>query len=162
MIIKNQKGVAAVEFAIILPLLILILFGIIEFSLMLYNKAMLTNASREGARVGIVWAYDVTDPDNPTYHPTDREIIDTVKNYCRNYLITFGADTLEDPDIAIKWGNPPDPLIDNEVGRISSENAGASLSVTVTYHYDFLVIPNLITNLIGGIDLDGISVMRLE
>jgi Flp pilus assembly protein TadG len=51
---NSQRGAAVVEFAFVLPLLLVILFGIIEFSFLLYDKAMLTNASREGARVGIV------------------------------------------------------------------------------------------------------------
>lgn len=50
----NERGVAATEFAIILPVLLLILFGIIEFGMLMYSRALLTNASREGARAGIV------------------------------------------------------------------------------------------------------------
>jgi Flp pilus assembly protein TadG len=52
--LQSYRGASAVEFAIILPILILLVFGIIEFSLALYDKAMITNASREGARAGIV------------------------------------------------------------------------------------------------------------
>jgi Flp pilus assembly protein TadG len=52
--LKSQKGVAAVEFALVLPLLVLLIFGIIEFSLLMFNKQVITNASREGARAGIV------------------------------------------------------------------------------------------------------------
>ena len=51
---QHQKGAVAVEFALILPVLVLLLFGIVEFSLLMYNKQILTNASREGARYGIV------------------------------------------------------------------------------------------------------------
>ena len=51
----SQKGAAMVEFALILiPLLMLITFGIIEFGMFMYNQQVLTNASREGARAGIV------------------------------------------------------------------------------------------------------------
>jgi Flp pilus assembly protein TadG len=49
----GQKGAAAVEFAIILPLLVTLVFGIIDMGLLLYNKQIITNASREGARAGI-------------------------------------------------------------------------------------------------------------
>ena len=49
-----QCGVAAVEFALILPLLLALLFGMAEVSLLLYDQAVITNASREGARAGIV------------------------------------------------------------------------------------------------------------
>ena len=65
---SSQKGASAVEFALILPLLMLILFGIIEFSLLMYNKAMITNASREGARRGIVYRVD---PSNLQLFATD-------------------------------------------------------------------------------------------
>lgn len=42
------------EFALVLPVLLLILFGIIEFGLVMFDQAVITNASREGARAGIV------------------------------------------------------------------------------------------------------------
>ena len=51
---SSQKGASAVEFALVLPLLMLITFGIIEFGMLMYNKQVITNASREGARAGIV------------------------------------------------------------------------------------------------------------
>ena len=51
---RSESGAAAVEFALLLPLLMMIVFGIIEFGLALYQQAILTNASREGARLGIV------------------------------------------------------------------------------------------------------------
>lgn len=51
---RSESGTAAVEFALLLPLLVILLFGIIEFGIALYRQAILTNASREGARVGIV------------------------------------------------------------------------------------------------------------
>ena len=52
--LRSESGASAVEFALLLPVLMLILFGIIEFGMALYRQAILTNASREGARLGIV------------------------------------------------------------------------------------------------------------
>jgi Flp pilus assembly protein TadG len=52
--LRSETGASAVEFALLLPLLMMILFGIIEFGFALYRQAVLTNASREGARLGIV------------------------------------------------------------------------------------------------------------
>jgi hypothetical protein len=76
---NREKGTASVEFALILPLLLLMLFLIIEFSIILYDKAVITNASREGARHGIVnWG-------GPP--PTVGQITATVDQYCASNLI---------------------------------------------------------------------------
>ena len=151
--IENQKGAVAVEFAIVLPVLVLLVFGIIESSAFLYDKAMITNASREGARTGIVYSY----PDRIS----DAEIITVVENYCKAHLITFN----DDPDA-------PDPLV-VEITRTGSGSSGDSLTVKVTYRYDFLVLPNISGLFIDpddpdpdplppGIDLAAETVMRLE
>ncbi len=50
----RQCGAAAVEFALVLPLLLAFLMGVLEMGLVLYDKAVLTHATREGARAGIV------------------------------------------------------------------------------------------------------------
>jgi Flp pilus assembly protein TadG len=50
---KGTRGVAAVEFGLVLPLLMMILTGIIEYGYILSLQVNLTNAVREGAREGI-------------------------------------------------------------------------------------------------------------
>jgi len=66
--------------------MILLLVGIIEFGLLFYNKQVLTNASREGARAGI--AYDL---DEKAY-PTDEDIGEIVTDYCASRLIRFDTE----------------------------------------------------------------------
>ena len=51
--LKSQDGGALIEFVIALPLLLLILFGIIESGILIYNQQVVTNASREVARAAI-------------------------------------------------------------------------------------------------------------
>jgi TadE-like protein len=46
----GDSGAAAVEFALVLPILLLVIFGIIDFGRMLYAKITLAEAAREGAR----------------------------------------------------------------------------------------------------------------
>ena len=139
--LKTQSGTAIVEFAIVLPLLFLILMGIIEFSFVLYDKAVLTNASREGARAGIVSQSPRVD---------DAKIKQTVTDYCKTFLITFGADILEDTDIVISPASR-DGL-----------PFGSDLTVTVNYRYDFLVLPSFMTTAMGPINLVAQTLMKLE
>jgi Flp pilus assembly protein TadG len=50
--LRSERGAAAVEMAILLPLLILLVFGIVEFSIAFNHKQGLHAAAREGARFG--------------------------------------------------------------------------------------------------------------
>ena len=135
-IIKCQKGAAAVEFAIIAPLLFTILFGIIEFSLLLYDKAVITNASREGARYWILWGLN---------RPTDGQIMAHVDSYTTNKLITFG--TMVPPTTTIvRSGSDP----------------GDALTVSVVYNYDFLLLPTFVSALSNVTTLSAVTIMRME
>ena len=111
----SQRGAAAVEFAIVCSLLFLLVFGIIEFSIMLYDKAVITNASREGARAGIVWA-PVRDLPSVTSLVTE-----AVDLYATN-LINFGETSAIDIDVDLEGTAP-----------------GNSLTVSLAYTYNFLV-----------------------
>jgi Flp pilus assembly protein TadG len=141
----DQRGVAAIEFALVLPILLILVFGIIEFSTILYDKAMITNASREGARLGIVYRYDPeTDSSG---HPTTQDIIDRVNIYLQNHLISLGSPS-----------NAAETLVDKPNGDVS----GQPLEVTVNYTYQFLVLPNFIATLTGGLNLSAVTIMRME
>lgn len=52
---RRQGGTSVVEMALVLPLLLLLTFGIGEFGIMYTQWQSLTNATREGARVGVVF-----------------------------------------------------------------------------------------------------------
>lgn len=51
---QKNSGQTLVEFALVLPLLLLLLFGIIEFGRIFQAKLVVTSAAREGARRAIV------------------------------------------------------------------------------------------------------------
>jgi hypothetical protein len=59
--ISREEGVAAVEFAIILPVLCLILFGVLEFGRVWSQYQLYQGAAREGARCAAVKATDFSD-----------------------------------------------------------------------------------------------------
>ena len=105
----GQKGAAAVEFGIILPFLVLLVFGTIEFGVMFYNKQVLTNATREGARAGITKGITYT------------EVQQIVLDYCNERLINLnGSNELPIDNIVVT----PDGTDD--------------LSVAVSFEYDLL------------------------
>ncbi len=137
--LRCQKGVAAVEFAIILPVLMLIIFGIIEFGLLMYDKQVITNASREGARAGIVVGVSRVDDDG---------ILEMMDRYIANHLITFGAT----------------PSLDITIEPVDRTDMdfGDELTVTVTYDYDFLVLPNFVADFAGVQTLATTTVMKMQ
>jgi Flp pilus assembly protein TadG len=132
--LKDQKGASAVEFAIILPFLVVLVFGIIEFGLLLYNQQVITNASREGARAGIVG-----DCNNRL---TDLQISQIVTDYCIVLCPTPTEPTKKCKRlITFNTTNNP-PLTDVEPksrGCGSGIGVGHDLTVNVTYDYDFLL-----------------------
>ena len=134
---KNQNGVAAVEFAILLPLLAVILFGTLDFALLFYNKQVLTNASRELARYAIVADNAENDPDFAT------QIAD-IKNFCDTRLINLG-------------GNSNNLTDDPEV--LTDTPSANYITATITYEYDHLF--SGITGF-GNTTLTGQTVMRME
>ena len=56
---RRERGAAAVEMAIILPLLLLVVAGIIDLGRLLFVQTMVTNAAREGARMASM-GYDLS------------------------------------------------------------------------------------------------------
>lgn len=52
--LKNERGQALTELALVLPILALILFGVIQFGIAFNNYITLTDAVRAGARKGAV------------------------------------------------------------------------------------------------------------
>lgn len=51
---RRDDGASAVEFALVLPLLLLVVFGIISFGMYFAGALALSNGSREGARYAVV------------------------------------------------------------------------------------------------------------
>lgn len=72
---RRQHGTVLVEFALVAPLLLVLLFGTIEMGRVLNAMVLVSNASREGARRGSVGASE-----------------DQVKTAVRNYLTASGLD----------------------------------------------------------------------
>ena len=84
----NEHGQSLVELALVLPLIVVVLFGIMEFGQIFQAYLTITSASREGARTAITGS-------------TNEAILTAT-----NQLTT----TLTEPDKAVVTINPSDPL----------------------------------------------------
>ena len=58
----SERGAELIEMVVVLPLLLLVMFGIIDFGFMFQRYVVLTNAAMEGARVGILPGYTTATP----------------------------------------------------------------------------------------------------
>ena len=60
----DERGSQIIEAALVLPLLLLMVLGILDFGLLFWRFESVTNAAREGARVAILPGYSTTDVEN--------------------------------------------------------------------------------------------------
>jgi Flp pilus assembly protein TadG len=100
---RSQKGAALIEFALILPLFLTILFGVITFSAALYDKTVLTMATREGARAGAKYvAGSNTDPariNNARLAALDA--CDGLVSFAPGMICTVPAPTIQDDVLTV-------------------------------------------------------------
>ena len=61
---SGERGQSVIELALTLPLLLLVVFGIIDFGFMFQRYESVTNAAREGARLGVLADYTATEAQN--------------------------------------------------------------------------------------------------
>ena len=57
----SEEGGQLVEFALVLPMLLLVVLGIAEFGFIFQRYEVLTNAAREGARIAVLPGYTTAD-----------------------------------------------------------------------------------------------------
>lgn len=85
-LVGNDRGNAVIEFALLLPILLLLVFGITEFGRAWMTVNVLNTATREGARLAVV-----TGPD-------EAEVIDRVNDVCNAAAITTTSVTVSAVD----------------------------------------------------------------
>lgn len=59
-IMRNRKGQSLVELALVLPLILFLLMGVVEFGRLFHTYLITIQGSREGARLAVVGASDTT------------------------------------------------------------------------------------------------------
>jgi Flp pilus assembly protein TadG len=134
-----MAGAAGVEFALVFPLFLLVVFGAIELGTALYDKAILTNAGREAARAGVMLQ---TTPMSTT------SIGNVARNYVQNNLIDF-------------TGTTPVPVV--TVTQLdSSTTTGSRLQVQVSYSFNGLIFGPMMAPFTGPMSISTVTVMKYE
>lgn len=67
---RDEIGAEVVEFALVLPLVLLLLVGIVDFGLLFQQYQTITNAAREGARLAVLPGYGAADIEARVAHYT--------------------------------------------------------------------------------------------
>jgi Flp pilus assembly protein TadG len=103
--ISREEGVAAVEFALILPVLALLLFGVLEFGRVWSQYQVFQGAAREGARCAAVQATEFSDCEiqpaiDQAAAPYDPATDATVSIEC--------TDATQGQDVEVSWEQPLD------------------------------------------------------
>jgi Flp pilus assembly protein TadG len=88
--LRENRGAAVVEFAIIFPVLAMLIFGVIDFGRAFFLRNNLVAAAREGARSGAVMTY-----------PCDGTAATAMRLRVRAYVSTFGGAAPTDAQITV-------------------------------------------------------------
>jgi Flp pilus assembly protein TadG len=135
---RSERGSELIEFAMVAPILILLAAGIFEFGMMFRTYEAVTNAAREGARVGVLPAYEAHAP---------------VEGRVNAFLTASG---LTGPRTVTSL---PVVTVATPAGTFSARR------VVVTYTYQPVVLAPIgaaFGGSFGAIPLRGVSVMRTE
>lgn len=126
--ISREEGVAAVEFALILPVLALMLFGILEFGRVWSQYQVFQGAAREGARCAAVQATEFS----------DCEIQPAIDNAAEPYKLSV-------PDAAVQIGgaNRPAGCTDADQGKDVQVSWDQSLDINIPFWNDVTVTPTI-------------------
>ena len=144
---KSEQGQGIIEFAFVLVPLLVLTLGIMEFGILLYDKAVLTNACQAGAREGVMFRADATEFEYTPY--TETQIRTAIDNYVQNRLVTFGEPFDANTDVVVSWDTSP-------------PTHGSQLEVQVNFPYTFLALPNFGGMGEGALNLSARSRMRME
>jgi hypothetical protein len=142
---SRQEGQALVEFALIAPLFLLLVAGIIQFGVALNYWLDLQRIANQGARWAVVNHFP--DPDNPCSRADLPEDCPpgALQEYLRSSPVSGGLD----PKVRI--------CFEEETGMPSGATVGDPVTVRLTTTLNLVPILRL-----GSIDLTGAATMRVE
>jgi Flp pilus assembly protein TadG len=145
-----EQGAIAVEFALVLPVLLLLVFGIVDFGHAWYMRHLMSDASREGARYGTRYLTDASG-----HRILPKNLNPTVANYV---LQTWGLTSRLPADAS--------PTVVPSGAAATETNAsilaGEDFIVTITATKTWFVLGSLIPGLGSSKTLNVTTTMTCE
>ena len=141
---RGRRGAAAVEFAIVAPVFVLLIFGMIEYGRMIMVQQIITNAAREGSRRVVLETAEVL------------EIETSVREYLESCSIKATGSSKSDVTVQIQ--NQDGTVIRNDKDL---PPPGEPVSVVVSFQYthaSWLPVPRFL----GEREMFAMATMRRE
>jgi TadE-like protein len=138
---RRTRGQSLTEFALILPLLILLLMGILDFGRAIFAFNTLSNAAREGARVAIV-------------DQTVTSGVPAGAQEAANQAVGMDLDASDTADVEVTY------LLPDLSGPCPDRSLGCIAQVRV--QYEFRAITPVIGNIVGAIPLESVTQLPIE
>jgi Flp pilus assembly protein TadG len=143
--LRSERGAELIEFALVFPVLLLVVLGIVDFGFLFQRMEVVTNAAREGARMAVLPGYTKAD----------------VENRVCNYILTGGVPMTT-------CGAAGNTLVTVNMAFPIAMPSGAPMSakrVEVVYTHNYLFIGPM-TSWFGGslasVPIRGVAIMRDE
>ena len=160
---RRTEGAAAVEFAIIGTVFILLIAGVMDLSHAWYMNNLMSNASREGARYGTRY-WVTTDPNTgATMRTLPKDLQPTIQNYILNTSEANGGSG---------WGlsqlMPSDAGATVTLGGLGATEtnpfslAGEDLTVTIKAQKTWFLLGALVPGMGDHIELSVTTTMKCE
>lgn len=124
---KGERGQAMVEFALVLPIFLLVVFAIVDFGMGFHAWITVSNASREGARIGVVGADAATieakvrDTAASLNHDEDLDVVVT-------NAVDQGGDSGESVKVVVDYDYQLITPLSSIMGIVSGGAIGPSLN----------------------------------
>jgi Flp pilus assembly protein TadG len=153
---RNGSGQSLVEFALVFPLIVLILFGIFDLGRGVYAYNTMANAARQGARVAAVNQLDVTamttcNEDMPIENPATPHW--QIRPCAAASAVSLGV---QPSGVSVAYTKPPG----TDLSCAPTLHVGCIASVTVSYTWT----PStpVIGNILGPIQMSSTSQIPIE
>ena len=140
--LAERKGQSLVEFALVLPILLLVVVGILEFGIAFRTFQVVTNAAREGARTAVVGAEPA-------------QVRGRVEQYLNSGGLDLGADGA---DFVFRC----EPPSNGPAATGRSCRTGEIARVEIVYPISFVILRALIEPTFGPPAVTSVSQMRTE